>query len=41
MVSLAGGAASIAELLGEPADHPLDQIDVTWVQDEEPGLVSA
>ncbi|MFI5831889.1 VOC family protein [Streptomyces sp. NPDC051578] len=39
-LSIAGDAASIAEFLGEPADHPLDQIDVTWVEDEEPGLVS-
>ncbi|MFE5974180.1 VOC family protein [Streptomyces sp. NPDC056460] len=39
-VSIAGDADSIAEFLGEPADHPLDQIDVTWVEDDEPGLVS-
>ncbi|WP_042448597.1 VOC family protein [Streptacidiphilus jiangxiensis] len=39
-LAIAGDAAAIAEFLGEPADHPLDQIDVTWVDDEEPGLVS-
>jgi hypothetical protein len=39
-LSIAGDAAAIAEFLGEPADHPLDQVDVTWVEDEEPGLVA-
>ncbi|MBF9072000.1 VOC family protein [Streptacidiphilus fuscans] len=39
-LSIAGDAAAISEFLGEPADHPLDQIDVTWVEDEEPGLVA-
>jgi hypothetical protein len=39
-LSIAGDAAAIADFLGQPADHTLDQVEVTWVEDEEPGLVA-
>ena len=39
-LTIAGDSKVISEFLGEPADHPLDQTDVTWVDDEDSGLVS-
>ncbi|MEZ0094037.1 VOC family protein [Streptacidiphilus sp. EB129] len=39
-LTIAGDSKVISDFLGEPADHPLDQTDVTWADDEEPGLVA-
>lgn len=39
-IELAGDALTIAEYLGEPVDHPLDGIDVAWVEAEDKGVVA-
>jgi len=39
-LTIAGDSKVITDFLGSPADHPLDQTDVTWVDEEDSGLVS-
>ena len=39
-IEICGDADRIGEYLGEPADHPLDDITVHWVDAEEPGVVA-
>jgi hypothetical protein len=39
-MEICGDADTISAWLGEPADHPLDDIDVEWVDGDEPGLVA-
>lgn len=39
-IEFAGDEKQIAEYLGEPSSHPLDDIDVVWVDAEEPGIVA-
>lgn len=39
-VEICGDPASVCDYLGAPADIPLDGIEVTWVDGEEPGLVA-
>jgi hypothetical protein len=39
-LTISGDSRVISDFLGGPADHPLDQTDVAWIEDEEPGLVS-
>jgi hypothetical protein len=39
-MEICGDPGTISEWLGEPADHPLDDIDVEWVDADEPGLVA-
>ena len=34
-IEIAGDASTLAEWLGEPSTHPLDNIDVEWVASEE------
>lgn len=39
-MEICGDAATVCEWLGEPAAHPLDAIDVDWVEGEEPGVIA-
>lgn len=39
-LTISGDPAVICDYLGEPAEHPLDQVDVAWIQSEEPGLTA-
>lgn len=39
-IEMSGDAEAIASYLGEPADHPLDDVEVTWVDGEERGIVA-
>jgi hypothetical protein len=39
-IEMSGDAEAIAAYLGEPADHPLDDVEVTWVESEERGIVA-
>jgi hypothetical protein len=39
-MDIAGDPQRVSEWLGSPVDHLLDDIEVTWVDDEEPGLVA-
>lgn len=40
-IEIAGDPAVVAEWLGEPSNHPLDDIDVRWVDSEDgPGIVA-
>ncbi len=40
-LTMSGDADVISEWLGEPANHPLDDVEVVWVESDEPGIVSA
>jgi hypothetical protein len=39
-LEIAGDSDRICTYLGEPSDHPLDEINVVWVSDEEPGVLA-
>lgn len=39
-IEIAGDSKIISEYLGEPENHPLDDVDVEWVQSETPGIVA-
>lgn len=39
-IELAGDAGTISAWLGEPETHPLDDVEVDWVDADEPGLVA-
>jgi hypothetical protein len=39
-MKIAGDSQVISDWLGEPAQHPLDDVDVEWVESDEPGIVS-
>lgn len=39
-LELAGDEKLVAEYLGEPSSHPLDDIEVVWVDAEQPGIVA-
>lgn len=39
-MKIAGDSEVISEWLGEPAQHPLDDVEVEWVESDEPGIVS-
>ncbi len=39
-MEICGDPSIVSEWLGEPADHPLDDIEVDWVDGDEPGLVA-
>jgi hypothetical protein len=39
-IEIAGDSKVISEYLGEPENHPLDDVDVEWVQSETPGIVA-
>jgi hypothetical protein len=42
-LEIAGEPAVVSEYLGEPEDHPLDDVDVDWLtvdDDRDPGLVA-
>jgi hypothetical protein len=40
-IEIAGDAAVVADWLGEPSNHPLDDIDVEWIaSDDDAGIVA-
>jgi hypothetical protein len=39
-IEIAGDPDTISAWLGEPKDHPLDDIEIDWVDAEEPGIVA-
>jgi hypothetical protein len=39
-LEICGDPATISAWLGEPATHPLDDVEVDWVDADEPGLVA-
>jgi Glyoxalase-like domain len=39
-MEICGDPDTVSEWLGEPASHPLDNIEVDWVDGTEPGLVA-
>ena len=39
-MELGGNGDAVSQWLGEPADHPLDGIDVDWLSGDEPGLAA-
>ncbi|MGN6246031.1 MAG: VOC family protein [Motilibacteraceae bacterium] len=39
-LEIAGSPDRVAQWLGEPEDHPLDDVEVDWVDGDEPGLVA-
>jgi hypothetical protein len=39
-LEICGDPATVSAWLGEPADHPLDDASVEWVEAEDPGLVA-
>jgi hypothetical protein len=39
-IDIAGDPTRVSDWLGTPVDSLLDDIDVTWVDDEEPGIVA-
>jgi len=39
-MEICGDADTVCAWLGEPADHPLDDIEVEWVDGDEPGVVA-
>ena len=39
-MEICGDPATVASWLGEPAQHPLDGIEVDWVEGDEPGVVA-
>lgn len=39
-IEISGDQDVISEYLGEPASHPLDDVEVIWVEAEEPGIVA-
>lgn len=39
-IEIAGDPAVVSAWLGESVDHPLDDIDVDWVSDDDPGVLA-
>jgi hypothetical protein len=39
-IEISGDSASISEYLAEPANHPLEDVDVEWVSADEAGIVA-
>lgn len=39
-LEISGDPATVCAWLGEPADHPLDDVAVDWVDADDPGLVA-
>jgi len=39
-IEICGDSDRICDYLGEPADHPLDEVDVIWREDDEPGVLA-
>jgi hypothetical protein len=39
-ISIAGDKQMITDYLGGPETSPLDDVDVQWVEADEPGIVS-
>ena len=39
-LEISGTPATVCSWLGEPENHPLDDVEVAWVRAEEPGLVA-
>lgn len=39
-LEICGDPGSVSRWLGEPANHPLEQVEVVWVSADEPGLVA-
>ena len=39
-IEISGDAQTITDYLGAPNNHPLDNIDIVWVQTETPGIVA-
>lgn len=39
-IEISGDAEALAEYLGEPSNHPLENIEVIWVKGETPGVVA-
>lgn len=39
-IEISGDSQAISEYLGEPANHPLEDVEVEWVIAEEPGIVA-
>jgi hypothetical protein len=39
-IEISGDQDVISEYLGAPASHPLDDVEVIWVEAEEPGIVA-
>ncbi|MEY4323490.1 MAG: hypothetical protein RL410_1271 [Actinomycetota bacterium] len=39
-IEISGDEKTITEYLGEPTNHPLDDIDIIWVKGETPGIVA-
>lgn len=39
-IAIAGDKQMISEYLGSPENHPLDDVEVEWVESTEPGVVS-
>jgi Glyoxalase-like domain len=39
-MEICGDPDTVSEWLGEPSNHPLDNIEVDWVDGDEPGLVA-
>jgi hypothetical protein len=39
-MEICGDPDRVSEWLGEPSSHPLDDIEVDWVDGDEPGLVA-
>jgi hypothetical protein len=39
-IEISGDSTSISEYLAEPANHPLEDVDVEWVSADEPGIVA-
>lgn len=39
-IEISGDGSVISEYLGEPSNHPLEDVEVEWVAAEEPGIVA-
>jgi hypothetical protein len=39
-IEISGDSSVISEYLGEPANHPLEDVTVEWVSADEPGIVA-
>ena len=39
-IEIAGDPDTISAWLGEPKDHPLDNIEIDWVESQDPGIVA-
>ena len=39
-IEICGDEDRITEYLGGPVEHPLDSVEVDWVEADEPGLIA-